>query len=243
MLLTPMFIRKTDVFATSSLPASPRAESVLSRQFRPEELYPEHFSLSDIEVPRGDMVFLAYPDSVRKCPSCNCHAHHPGSIVIAIDGACRNNGRYGTRASIGVYHGPDHGWNESARLSPELRQTNQVAELVACERALIYACIIQEHWDDIAEEIETGKERLYTVVVKSDSEYVVRGMTEWIYKWKANGWVNAKGFPVTNQEHFGRIDSIVQSLEDEQVTVQFWQVPRELNQEADRLATSALDCD
>ncbi|GLA37379.1 hypothetical protein AnigIFM63309_004292 [Aspergillus niger] len=214
MLLTPMFIRKTDVFATSSLPASPRAESVLSRQFRPEELYPEHFSLSDIEVSRGDMVFLAYPDLMERA---------------AI------NGRYGARASIGVYHGPGHGWNESARLSPELRQTNQVAELAACERALIYACIIQEHWDDIAEEIETGKERLYTVVIKSDSEYVVRGMTEWIYKWKANGWVNAKGFQLP-------IESTL-SLEDEQVTVQFWQVPRELNQEADRLATSALDCD
>ncbi|OJI88860.1 hypothetical protein ASPTUDRAFT_60667 [Aspergillus tubingensis CBS 134.48] len=233
MLSTPMFSRNTDVSATSSLPVPPQAESVPSRRFRPEESYPEHFSLSDIEVPSGDMVFLACPRSEQN--------HHLGSVVIAIDGACRNNGRDGARASIGVYHGPDHEWNESARLSPELRQTNQVAELAACERALIDACTIQEEWDDIAEQIEGDKGRLYRVVIKSDSEYVVRGMTEWIYKWKANGWVNAKGLPVTNREQFDRIDSIVEFLENKQVIVQFWHVPREYNQEADKLATSALD--
>lgn len=236
-----MFICNTDMSATSSLPVPPQAEAVPSRRFRPEESYPEHFTLRDIEVPRGDMVFLACPNSERKCRHCGCHTHHPGSIVIAIDGACRNNGKTGARASIGVYHGPDHGWNESARLSPELRQTNQVAELAACRIALIDACTIQKNWGDIGEEIKGEKGRLCTVVIKSDSEYVVRGMTEWIYKWKANGWVNAKGLPVTNREHFDRIDSIVQSLENEQVTVQFWHVPREYNQEADKLATSALE--
>ncbi|GAQ44009.1 hypothetical protein AtubIFM54640_001367 [Aspergillus tubingensis] len=241
MLSTPMFSCNTDVSATSSLPVPPQAESVPSRRFRPEESYPEHFSLSDIEVPSGDMVFLACPGSERKCPHCGYHAHHSGSIVIAIDGACRNNGKSGARASIGVYHGPDHGWNGSARLSMELRQTNHVAELAACERALTDAWTIQKEWDDIGEEIEGDKGRLYRVVIKSDSEYVVRGMTEWIYKWKANGWVNTKGLPVTNREHFDRVDSIVESLEKEQVIVQFWHVPREYNQEADKLATSALD--
>ncbi|GLB22966.1 hypothetical protein AtubIFM61612_003549 [Aspergillus tubingensis] len=89
----------------------------------------------------------------------------------------------------------------------ELRQTNHVAELAACERALTDAWTIQKEWDDIGEEIEGDKGRLYRVVIKSDSE----------------------------------VDSIVESLEKEQVIVQFWHVPREYNQEADKLATSALD--
>ncbi|RDK40245.1 ribonuclease H-like protein [Aspergillus phoenicis ATCC 13157] len=235
--------RETDGTCTSSPPKPAQAGSVPSRRFNPDELYPKHFTLSDVEVPAHNMVFLACPDSERKCPHCKCHTRHLGCIVIAIDGACRNNGRYGARASTGVYHGHDHPLNGSSSLSLNLKQTSQVAELAACERALLGAYVMQKCWDGLSEMTGDGEERLHTVVIKSDSEYVVRGMTEWIFKWKANGWNTAKGLPVANQGHFKKIDSLVASLENEQVTVQFWQVPREFNQEADRLAASALDDD
>ncbi|GJP94122.1 hypothetical protein CBS115989_3590 [Aspergillus niger] len=235
--------RETDGTSTSSPPKPAQAGSVPSRRFNPDELYPKHFTLSDIEVPAHNMVFLACPGSERKCPHCKRHTRHLGCIVIAIDGACRNNGRYGARASTGVYHGHDHPLNGSASLPPNLKQTSQVAELAACERALLGAYVMQKCWDGLSEMTGDGEERLHTVVIKSDSEYVVRGMTEWIFKWKANDWTTAKGLPVANQEHFKKIDSLVESLENEQVPVQFWQVPREFNQEADRLAASALDDD
>jgi ribonuclease HI len=33
----------------------------------------------------------------------------------------------------------------------------------------------------------------------TDSEYVVKGVTEWSKKWKENGWKNAKKQPIENQ--------------------------------------------
>lgn len=38
------------------------------------------------------------------------------------------------------------------------------------------------------------------VVVTSDSEYVIKGITQWVKGWVSNGWKNAKGEPVANQD-------------------------------------------
>ena len=45
--------------------------------------------------------------------------------------------------------------------------------------------------------LEKGYEhtRLYT-----DSQYVVNGMTKWIYKWEKVGWVNQEGRPIANKD-------------------------------------------
>ncbi|PYH64364.1 ribonuclease H-like protein [Aspergillus vadensis CBS 113365] len=216
--------RETDLSSDSSLPISAQTVSAPTRRFLPHEVYPDHFTLSDIEVPVGNLVFLACPGSEKKCPHCNRHIRHLDCIVIAIDGACRNNGSDGARASTGAYYGHDHPLNESATLSPKPKQTSQVAELAACQRALLAAHVMQNYWDKFSE--MTGDEEGIGLGV------LVRGMTEWIFKWKANGWTTAKGLP-----------RYVKVLEDEQVIVQFWHVPREYNQEADKLATPALTDD
>ncbi|OOF92537.1 hypothetical protein ASPCADRAFT_8812 [Aspergillus carbonarius ITEM 5010] len=225
--------------ATSSTPYSLQVNQTPSRRFRPEEIYPEHFTLADIEAPNGDTVLLACPGSTEKCPHCGRHEAHTGSIVIAVDGACRGNGQHGAQASVGVYHGYGNEWNESFVLPSEATQTNQVAELVACHRALLDAQIKHACGEESGDE----DEKINTVVIKSDSEYVVRGVTEWTEKWKTNGWLNVRGQPVANGEYFRNIGRIVEALEAKQVVVWFWLVPRELNEDADQLAKLALGQD
>jgi ribonuclease HI len=46
------------------------------------------------------------------------------------------------------------------------------------------------------------------VSVFTDSQYVQRGMTEWIQRWKANGWRNADKEPVKNVELWQELDNI-----------------------------------
>ena len=65
--------------------------------------------------------------------------------------------------------------------------TNQVAELVAAA----YALEQLGPFDD--------------VVVWSDSEYVVKGMTRWLPNWVERDWRTASGSPVKNQEHWRRL--------------------------------------
>jgi ribonuclease HI len=45
--------------------------------------------------------------------------------------------------------------------------------------------------------------RIYT-----DSEYVRRGITEWVKNWKARGWKTADRKPVKNQDLWERLDAL-----------------------------------
>lgn len=47
------------------------------------------------------------------------------------------------------------------------------------------------------------------VRVVTDSQYVIKGMTEWIAGWKARGWKNSKKEPVKNRELWEQLDKVV----------------------------------
>ena len=48
------------------------------------------------------------------------------------------------------------------------------------------------------------------VVLYLDSQYVRKGITEWIQGWKAKGWVTASKEPVKNVELWKQLDALVQ---------------------------------
>ena len=45
-----------------------------------------------------------------------------------------------------------------------------------------------------------------SVVLYSDSQYVLKGITEWIKKWKKNGWKKSNKEPVENRDLWERLD-------------------------------------
>jgi ribonuclease HI len=111
--------------------------------------------------------------------------------------------------------------------------TNQIAELNAGITALEQAI-------DILQTKALGEDPLHTVVIKADSEYLVKGMTEWVFKWEVNGYKNARRDSVKNSELFKELHKLVKVLNTSDVEVLFWHVPREMNKEADRLANQAF---
>ncbi|MCL2439659.1 MAG: ribonuclease HI [Alphaproteobacteria bacterium] len=50
---------------------------------------------------------------------------------------------------------------------------------------------------------EGSSAELYT-----DSQYVVKGITEWLAGWKRRGWKNAAKDPVANREYWERLDAL-----------------------------------
>lgn len=46
-----------------------------------------------------------------------------------------------------------------------------------------------------------------SVVVYSDSRYVIDGVTQWMANWKRNGWRTARRAPVKNDELWQRLDA------------------------------------
>jgi ribonuclease HI len=73
----------------------------------------------------------------------------------------------------------------------ELGTTNNRMELMAVIEAL------------------TALKRPCSVTLYLDSEYVRKGITEWIHGWKAKGWRTSSNQPVKNAELWKRLDALV----------------------------------
>ncbi|KAL8657537.1 MAG: hypothetical protein Q9226_001815 [Calogaya cf. arnoldii] len=78
------------------------------------------------------------------------------------------------------------------------------------------------------------------VTITTDSKYAHGCMTEWIFKWVQNGWLNAAGKDVANRELLERALELEAKIE-EHGDVRYGWVPREQNTEADRAANQELD--
>ncbi|KAL5256215.1 hypothetical protein ACHWQZ_G011441 [Mnemiopsis leidyi] len=110
--------------------------------------------------------------------------------IVYTDGSCLNQGGGPRRAGVGVFWGVGDARNCSERLWGP--QTNQRAELWAAIRAL-QTCL------------SAGYKKLE---VRTDSKYTIKGATEWIKRWKENGYRSANGQPVKNKELFCCLSSL-----------------------------------
>ena len=60
--------------------------------------------------------------------------------------------------------------------------------------------------------LEHVKERRGLIIVYSDSQYVINGITDWIEKWRVNGWRNKRKQPVANRGLWERLDAAAGTL-------------------------------
>jgi ribonuclease HI len=104
-------------------------------------------------------------------------------VEIYTDGACRGNpgpGGWGALLIAGAH--------ERELSGAERDTTNNRMELTAVIRAL------------------EALKRPAAAALYTDSEYVRRGITEWLPAWKANGWRTAAKKPVKNRELWEALD-------------------------------------
>ena len=138
-------------------------------------------------------------------------------VEIYTDGACRGNpgpGGWGALLSCGE--------REMELSGAETLTTNNRMELTAVIRAL------------------EALKRASDVRIYTDSEYVRRGITEWVKNWKARGWKTADRKPVKNQDLWEQLDALAASHKIEWRWVKGHSgVPG--NERVDRLANEAID--
>jgi len=102
---------------------------------------------------------------------------------IWTDGACSGNpGPGGWGALL------KSGGQETEMFGGEPATTNNRMELMGAIMAL--------------ESIPAGSK----VILHTDSQYVMKGLNEWMKGWKRNGWKNASREPVKNKELWIRLD-------------------------------------
>lgn len=103
-------------------------------------------------------------------------------ITIYTDGSSRGNPGPGGWGAIIVYPEPGRGAEWVREIGGgEAYTTNNRMELTAALKALNL--------------VSGGK-----VEVHTDSEYVMKGMTQWIENWQKKGWKTASKKPVENQD-------------------------------------------
>ncbi|KAG5967170.1 hypothetical protein E4U56_000988 [Claviceps arundinis] len=177
-------------------------------------------SIDEVEICEfdEDWTYVACLD--EPCKSCGTRNLHTSSIVISVDGACSGNGTANAFMAAGVFFSTNSRYNQSLPLyGPSV--TNQVAELRAGIIALELAMDI---WRDERFGVD-GNQRLREVVIKADSDYLVKGMTDYIFKWKQNGFLTTKRTPVTNRALFEEFEALVNELNGMGIDVYFWHVP------------------
>ncbi|WP_040260816.1 MULTISPECIES: ribonuclease HI [Pseudomonas] len=107
-------------------------------------------------------------------------------VEVFTDGACKGNPGPGGWGALLVYKGV-----EKELWGGETATTNNRMELTAAIRAL--------------EELK----RACQVTLVTDSEYVMKGIQQWMPNWKKRGWKTAAKEPVKNADLWQALDAQV----------------------------------
>ena len=102
------------------------------------------------------------------------------------DGACKGNpgpGGWGVLLTWGN--------TEKELFGGELATTNNRMEMMAVIEGL------------------SALKQPCSITLYIDSQYVLKGMTEWLKGWKARGWLTASKEPVKNVDLWQRLDALV----------------------------------
>ncbi|AEF81004.1 ribonuclease HI [Leadbettera azotonutricia] len=116
------------------------------------------------------------------------------ALTIYTDGGCSGNPGPGGWAFV-ILQDTFQGINVLAeRSGAEKSTTNNRMELMAAIASL--------------ETLKTLTDAPRKLTLCTDSQYLQKGMTEWLKGWKAKGWRTSDKQPVRNQDLWQRLDSI-----------------------------------
>jgi ribonuclease HI len=137
-------------------------------------------------------------------------------VTIFTDGACSGNPGPGGWGAILI-----SGAHEREICGGEPATTNNRMELMAAIQAL------------------EALKRPCKVELHTDSQYVRKGITEWISGWKARGWRTADKKPVKNEDLWKRLDA-ARARHDVDWRWVKGHNGHELNERADGLASKGM---
>jgi len=140
-----------------------------------------------------------------------------GAVEIFTDGGCRGNPGPGGWGAVLRWNG-----HEKELSGSEPHTTNNRMELMAAIVAL------------------ESLKRPSGVVLTTDSTYVKQGITDWLTRWKRNGWRTASRTPVKNEDLWRRLDAAAARHQVDWRWVKGHAGHPE-NERADALANRAMD--
>ncbi|MCX7278090.1 MAG: ribonuclease HI [Burkholderiales bacterium] len=107
-------------------------------------------------------------------------------VDMYTDGACKGNPGPGGWGVLLTWGG-----TEKEMFGGELATTNNRMEMMAVIEGL------------------SALKQPCSITLYIDSQYVLKGMTEWLKGWKSRGWMTASKEPVKNVDLWQRLDGLV----------------------------------
>ena len=138
-------------------------------------------------------------------------------VVIYTDGACSGNPGPGGWGAVMI-----SGAHVKEICGGEPGTTNNRMELMAAIQAL------------------EALKKPCKVELHTDSQYVMKGISEWIHGWKRRGWKTADNKPVKNDDLWRRLDA-ARARHDVSWNWVKGHAGHELNERADALARKGLE--
>lgn len=138
-------------------------------------------------------------------------------VEIFTDGACKGNPGVGGWGALLRLKG-----TEKELFGGEAMTTNNRMELMAVIRAI------------------EALNRTCKVKVHTDSQYVQKGISEWIVNWKKRGWRTSDKKPVKNADLWQQLDALASGHEIEWLWVR-GHSGHEENERADELANRGVE--
>lgn len=211
--------------------------------------YPSTFHPPSISDTPANLFKHAKKTQTLRIPGQNasiqCTPHHrfvrrtdSDEFLVYTDGACLNNGQANPTAGCAFVFWPIQGQpyplkygtmslrleNEGPKGNFSLQTSNR-----AGLRAVIAALQCRLWYGE-------GFKRM---VIVTDSEYVIKGATEYVKVWENNGWKTSKKLSVKNRDLWTLLLKQVRFFQGKDMAIVFWRVPRQLIGEADAAAKKA----
>lgn len=209
---------------------SPRNQygSPISRLFMPE------YSHAHYRVPKNKLIagYHARGISVLQkiCPRSDFIALDFSTIVIRIDGACRNSGTLSACAAWGVYFGYQSPHNICDALDSKFVQTRTRAEVEALAQALWYFKLGFRNDKSIRR-----------VIFATDSYNIVNAMSKYIAGWVSRNGINEQGEQIAYFKELRIIHlDLTQFSQLSGMSIQFMLVSQEENKPASEFANRVL---
>ncbi|KAK8195451.1 ribonuclease H-like domain-containing protein [Phyllosticta capitalensis] len=144
---------------------------------------------------------------------------HYRTHVVFTDGACLNNGQANPSSGWGIATGASKSQCYVSPFDCSFGQrTNQRAELTGAYEGMIRGLRDMKKSCPHYEQLHTDNGDRMELLLVTDSEYVVKTMTKWLPKWKANDMKTSFGQTPANLDIISHFDDRIEFLRNKMFT-------------------------